>query len=121
MATPTRFRADPHDGDDTCLPWHCWSHDVDETGPGYQVCGECGHVYPTARSLRAAYRRVVTQMARQELRAYPVTAHRPADPDDPFGAAYQTQTRWQTIIWWARSMTVRASKIYFCQECIHDF
>lgn len=96
-----------HEPNSWCGNIHCHSCGIDELAHGaYQVCGECGHVYPTARSLRRAYRRVVWEMIRNPL----------------------SGTRWFTNDWATgrfrqtfAMLTVRASKIYFCQLCIHDF
>lgn len=41
---------EPHDETDDCRD-HCHSHGVDEPGPGHLGCGECGHLYRTARAL----------------------------------------------------------------------
>lgn len=83
-----------HEPTDACIDVHCHWHNVDELGTGYITCGECGHLYRTARDLRRAYRREVLS--------------RPG-----FGISL----RWR--LW--RAMTIRARRIYFCQECIHDF
>lgn len=85
----------PHTPTGACLPVHCHVHHVDEPDAGaYRVCGECGHVYATARDLRRAYRRAV-------LRHIPGGVR-----------------RWR--LWW-RAATVRASRVSFCQHCAHDF
>lgn len=78
---------------DACLPDHCYFHNVDEPGGGYVLCGECGHLYRTPRELRSAYRRVVWGFWREDH-------------------------HWRSL--W-RFLTIRASRIYFCQYCIHDF
>lgn len=90
-------RTQQHAPTPSCDLVHCYSHNVDEwpefgTWP-YVTCGECGHVYLKARDLRKAYRREVMNL--------------------PSGFSW----------WWAvwRALTIRTSKIYFCQECIHDF
>lgn len=66
--------------------------------PIYRICGECGHVYPTGGSLKRAYRR--------ELWSGWRTAYQP-----------------RPALWWVlwRLLTIRASAIFFCQACIHDF
>jgi hypothetical protein len=84
----------PHPPTDACLPDHCHWHDEDEPGGGYVLCGECGHLYRTARDLRRAYRREVLS-------------------GSGFGIPL-----WRRF--WA-ALTVRADQITFCQECIHDF
>lgn len=83
-----------HEPTDACLGIHCHWHGVDEPGTGYIGCPECGHLYRTAGELRRAYRRQVLSMPRYDV------------------------PRWR--IRWA-ALTVRASRIGFCQECIHDF
>lgn len=82
-----------HEPTDACLGVHCHWHNVDEPGTGYIICGECGHLYRTARDLRRAWRREVLRPG----------FHVPL---------------WRRL--W-RAATIRARKIYFCQECIHDF
>jgi hypothetical protein len=97
-----------HEPSDACLGEHCYSCGVDEaSGHAYRVCFECGHVYPTARALRKAYRRV-----RWEILRNPGIGGRAW-----FSNEWQTGTLRQ--VW--TTLTVRASKIYFCQLCIHDF
>lgn len=44
----------PHAETDTC-DGHCAIHGVDEPGPGYLRCFECGHLYRTAVDLAAEY------------------------------------------------------------------
>lgn len=85
-----------HEATDACAPDHCHWHSVDEPGTGYILCGECGHLYRTASELRRAYRREVMR-----------------------GPRYFSGPPWWCRAW--RALTIRASKIYFCQECIHDF
>lgn len=83
-----------HEATDACIADHCHWHDVDEPGSGYILCGECGHLYRTARELRRAYRRAVMTRRR-------------------FG-----------VSWWfclLHAVTVRAGRVSFCQHCIHDF
>lgn len=81
---------------------HCYSHHVDEPGRGYITCIECGHLYRTKRDLRRAYRRGFRQT---------VQPRRLLSDDLDMG--------WGGYLW--RLLTVRASTIYFCQECSHDF
>lgn len=57
----------------------------------WQYCYECGQEYPTARSLRKAYREQQRQL---------------------------DWSAWDNL--W-RCLTIRAKQIYFCQECTHDF
>lgn len=82
-----------HEPTDACLPDHCHWHNVDEPGDGYILCPECGHLYRTARELRRAYRRQVLR------------------------PGFSVPLLWR--LW--RALTIRASRITFCQECIHDF
>ena len=84
---------DQHEPSDVCISVHCHWHNVDEPGTGYIGCGECGHLYRTACELRRAYRREVLR------------------------PSFGVPLRWR--LW--RVLTIRASRISFCQECIHDF
>lgn len=84
-----------HEVTEACYPIHCHEHQVDEPGPGFLGCGECGHLYRTRGELRRAYRREFWRVSR--------TFH------DPL---------WRRA--W-RVLTVREKHIYFCQHCIHDF
>jgi len=68
-------------------------------GSCWQYCYECEHEYPTARSLRRAYRR-------QFWRATGSTVYLPRMP-------------WPQRLW--RVVAIRAKRIYFRQECVHDF
>lgn len=83
-----------HEPSDACFEDHCHWHNVDEPGPGYITCLECGHLYRTARELRRAYRRQSFTIPRYDV-------------------------PWWRITW--RAWTIRARDISFCQECIHDF
>jgi hypothetical protein len=101
-------------GQGPCRPkLHCHSHNRDEAGPAYIACGECGHLYRSARSLRRAYRRVHGQILRHGWRKAPWLPHRSAPPF--------IDSRVERIWIWLRSRFVRASSITFCQECTHDF
>lgn len=104
-------RTEQHEVTPGCGHQHCHIHEVDEDDRGaYLACGECGHVYLTARSLRKAYRRVVWQMMRSR-------------PDSTAERRPWFSDEWQTGIirhLWMLA-TVRASRLTFCQECIHDF
>jgi len=75
---------------------HCSWHNIDEPQqPGdYRTCGECGHIYRTARDLRWAYRRDAWRMA--------------------YGYG-----DWLTYM--LAALTVRASRILCCVYCGHDF
>lgn len=92
----------PHEPTEACLPMHCHSHHVDEPDePSYLICLECGHVYRTAGELRAAYRRIWSQIT--------------------FGPSPTLQTRLADLWGWLRSRFARARDITFCQECLHDW
>lgn len=83
----------PHPWSTACADVHCSIHDIDEVRRGYRWCIECGHVYWTARELRRLYRRSYWRV----------------DAEAPL---------------WLRLWTVvsvRASRIGFCQYCPHDF
>lgn len=84
---------DEHDPINACRDVHCHSCNVDEPGYGFIRCAECGHLYRTAGELRRAYR---TRLAGPALGV----------------------PRWRRL--W-RALSIRASDISFCQECIHDF
>lgn len=89
---------------------HCHSCHIDEpNNPRYIACFECGHVYPTARSLRRAYRREWNRLALSEWRSAPWIP--PPGFGSKFGAAWV----------WLRSRFCRARDITFCQLCTHDF
>jgi hypothetical protein len=95
----TRAATAVHDPTDACWGRHCHIHNVDEPdNRAYQVCLECGHVYPTARALRRDYRREYWRIA----------------SDDQFGREPVWRRLW-------RVATVRASRVSFCQHCVHDF
>jgi predicted RNA-binding Zn-ribbon protein involved in translation (DUF1610 family) len=91
-----------HDPSDLCQGDHCYSCGVDESAAGaHVVCGECGHVYRTARSIRRAYRRTRLEGDRPtQLRSD------------------EWHVGWVALIW--HLLTVRASDLYYCQECGHD-
>lgn len=91
--------------DDWC--YSCWQSEPLNGKRPYNICGECGHVYWTARQLRRAYRRTLAarmpdQPHRRRWFGY-----------DPFDLT------WAQLAWY--SITARASRIYHCQECAHDF
>lgn len=88
----------PHQMTTACADVHCFAHNVDEPQPGWLVCFECGHVYPTPRALRRDYRRAFWRAAR----------------DDRFDRLPVWRRVWRVLI-------VRASRVYFCQHCLHNF
>jgi len=81
---------------------HCSWHNIDEPEqPGdHRTCGECGHIYRTARDLRWAYIRSVWQDVR-----------RPSPHFD-------LRDRWEYLIGAVRRP---AADQYFCPLCGHDF
>ncbi len=84
---------------------HCWCHHVDEPIPPnvYRVCFECGHVW-TASALRSAWRH-----------AFPMpTFGWRSDGFDLVGPIQWTR-------YFVHRYLTPARRIYFCQECIHDF
>lgn len=94
------IRTYQHEPTDACADMHCHWHNVDEDDTGaYVVCLECGHVYPTKRALRSAYRR---QVAPWRGRVF--TSDVPS---------------WR--LWWRWLFPPRAGRIWFCQVCSHDF
>jgi hypothetical protein len=95
-----------HEPTQACAREHCYSHNVDEPTPEryYLACGECMHLFPTARSLRRADRR---------LRA-------------GFLVDW-TWPRWQRALAWPPAYLAqllfgfrRASRIWVCPFCAHD-
>lgn len=98
-------RVVPHQPADECGGDHCYAHNVDEPAANaHTVCGECFHVFPTARALRRDHRRVLWQM--RPLRG-PLPWH---------------STPWQQSLWryLYRLATVRTSQIWVCPHCAHD-
>lgn len=87
-----------HEESDRCAGYHCLSCGVDEDGPHYRACFECGHLYRSQRELRRAYRRVIKD-------------HHGDDHRSLVEGWHHWRARWLT----------RASQIHFCQECSHDF
>jgi hypothetical protein len=114
-----------HEHSAQCEGQHCYWHNVDEPGqPCYIVCLECGHVYPSARSLRKIYRRELARLLWADLRG---RGPKPPPRRDPIweGAPRDLlPPRFPRLAAaWAmrRLIVVRAGKISFCQFCIHDF
>jgi hypothetical protein len=101
----------PHEPTDVCAGDHCFSCHEDEPimegEKAYRVCGECFHVYWTARDLRRAYRRADRQMSG------PWTLRGMPGWDDNIVKRVWRNVRIQFLL--------PASKIYFCQECLHDW
>ena len=70
----------------------CYMHDTFELSSGaYIVCGECQHVYQSPRALRKAWRRT--------------------------GREIDGWRRWLHPI----HLMTPARRIFFCQECLHDW
>lgn len=83
----------PHDPTEECFTQHCHIHHIDEDDKGaHRVCGECFHVYRTARELRREERRAWWQIAAGE--------------------------RWWRRF--RRVVAVRASRTFTCPHCSHD-
>ncbi len=102
----------PHEPSEWCADVHCYSHSVDEDTTGaYIVCFECGHVYKTRRSLTWAYRKEFWRVSSPHSL--------PAAPDGVWGAPATRGPAFAERLW--HVLTIRASKIPFCQECMHDF
>jgi hypothetical protein len=86
---------------------YCYCHNTNEVCAEkhvYIVCFECGHIW-TKRTLLKAYHR-------QSKLSDTVI-----DPTGLFGPV----SRWSQVRYWFHRWTMRPSRIYFCQECIHDF
>jgi hypothetical protein len=103
--SPYRTR-EQHEANDDCWRWHCWTHNVDEMriGKPYLVCGECGHVFQTARALRKARRATMRSIYLGELRH-----------------ARTWRSLWLGLRGTLSLYTRRADKIYHCPLCAHDF
>lgn len=50
------LKTSPHDAEDQCAEYHCYSHGIDEPH-GERFCGECFHSWATERELRADFER----------------------------------------------------------------
>lgn len=85
-----------------CICFWCGE---EHQGRGYRWCGECWHLYPTARSLRRAMRRPYL--------------HRLWGLQRPFLKGNDLENGWFYDLWAA--LTIRVSRIYFCPLCSHDF
>jgi len=78
-----------------CAPVHCWSHDVDEDGPHYRACLECGHLYRTEAELVTEYNKGVREVNASPLPRWP------------------GETRVPEI--------TSVNDAWFCPLCMHDF
>ena len=100
----------PHEPDQLCHPDHCYICHIDEPGEGYIRCFECKHLYKTKRDLRKAYRRELIG-GMKFSRKFGIKT--------PFWRSTSFSPS-RVRVWWML-LTVRASKITFCQHCVHDF
>ncbi len=93
-----------HEPTDECAGQHCAWHNVDEPlgETDYLVCGECWHLYRTARDLRREYRRMMRGDWQHEWLLF----------KDLRTSAWRRMWRY---------LTVRADRIHFCPLCAHDF
>lgn len=84
----------------------CWSHHQNEprTRRTFITCFECGHVY-TRWSLWRAWTRTGKELARWDREHPPPFAHTPPS----------------RLRQWAHRWFKRPSRIFHCQECVHDF
>lgn len=122
-----------HSAEMQCEEIHCYSHHRDEPGRYWLRCFECGHHYATPGELRRAYRREAWSVwqSTRKLAREPVGGHGglpsftlSADGGElvagpPLKIEWSKPPGRLRVLW--RLATIRASKIYFCQECIHDF
>jgi len=90
----------PHPLTEACAPVHCWEHDVDETGPCFRPCIECGHLFRTAAELVTAYNEGVRDLnGRRDLVGLVVTGW----GQEPVPEVTST------------------NQVLFCPYCLHDF
>lgn len=84
----------------------CWSHFRNEprTRRTFIVCFECGHVY-TRWSLWKAWVRTGRRLRRW---------------NEKHPAPFQTRPESRFSVW-RRIWLTPPSRIYHCQECVHDF
>jgi DNA-directed RNA polymerase subunit RPC12/RpoP len=104
--TPRGYRLkEPHEADDICWRWHCWTHQVDEMRLApYIVCQECGHVFQTKRALRKARRATMRGIYLDEIRH-----------------GHTWQSLWLGTRGTVSLFTRRAAHIHHCPHCAHDF
>jgi len=95
----------PHNATWMCAGIHCEIHQVDEPNPGYRGCGECFHLFRSARELRMAHRKVHRELY-ESLKPRPWFSN-----------------EWVTgrLRYWWGMLSVRAGKIWTCPLCTHDF
>ena len=115
-------RLNPHEVTEACLAEHCAWHNVDEPGGSYVVCPECWHSYPSARSLRAAYRREAFKIYWDDVRGRgPKVTQEQRQWAKDMGSPIPHFLRVRALWAMRKLIFVRASKIYVCQCCHHDF
>lgn len=114
-------RVDKHEpGTGFCTPgWHCHIHHVDEwVARSYIACFECGHLYPTARSLRRVYHAEHWRIFKREWKS-------PLLPPNVPGFFEWTwrehHPRVAAVMMFLGALFIRARKIHFCQFCLHDW
>lgn len=99
----------PHDPSEDCRH-HCFVCQVDEPGSGYIRCFECNHLYTSRRKLRQAFRSELIRGAQFS---------RQIGIKEPFWRS--NGFTHSTVRYWWMLLTVRASRLGFCQHCGHDF
>lgn len=93
-----------HELQTDCYEIHCMVHGVDEVpGPrgAWRRCWECGHLVQSAEELVRRYREEWGQLDKSGWLPEP--------------------SWWQRVREWWRVKTITVDKIYFCQECLHDW
>lgn len=93
-----------HELQTDCYEIHCMAHGVDEVpGPrgAWRRCLECGHLVQSAEELVRRYREEWDQLDKSGWLPEP--------------------SWWQRLREWWRVKTITVDKIYFCQECLHDW
>ncbi|HZM83792.1 MAG TPA: hypothetical protein VFC19_49370 [Candidatus Limnocylindrales bacterium] len=77
---------------------------MDEPGPAWRWCGECGHAYRTPGQLRRAYRRGLWNLLSR---------------DQPWLRGDEFYPSILACLW--DIVAVRAGRVTFCPLCSHDF
>lgn len=87
-----------------CKEVHCHFHERDEPGSGWQICGECGHLFQTADDLVREFRKMIWAGIKFDGIRW---------RSDGFSVSTwsQLKTMWK----------VKASSITFCPFCAHDW
>jgi hypothetical protein len=119
-----------HEPTDACGRIHCFAHMVDEPGPGYLACGECGHMYKTKRELRREHRRIYwseirtrqfTWLPSRRVKTdvwYQAVLSQVGDGSPGTAHLFGPPKIWRLL--WVVA-TVRAGRICTCPHCTHDF